>query len=94
MGRRPRVTKLVRRFTIVKGASGQEQRPFVQNNGGTFSFSTGTEGIIFSLSDSDLLDLITHRKRQRINLEEAPTPEPAVSRPKRKRRPGAASGPV
>ena len=88
MARRPRKTKLVARFTIAPGDPRQVQRPFLQNNGGTFSFSTGTEGIQFSLSDSDLLDLITHRTNRRIILEEDPPPEEPVGKPKRKRQSG------
>jgi hypothetical protein len=68
MAQRPRVTKLISRFKIEKGAPGQVQAPFVQNNGATFTFSTGTEGIVFSLSDSDLLDLIRHKKNWRVVL--------------------------
>ncbi|MBY0460207.1 MAG: hypothetical protein K2V38_23065 [Gemmataceae bacterium] len=87
MARRPRVTKLVGRFTIEPGDMRVEQRPFVQNNGdGTFSFSTGKEGIKFSLSDTELLDLITDRKKRRIVLEENPEPPAPVSKPKRKQR--------
>ena len=83
MARRPRVTKLVGRFTIVKGDERQCQEPFVQNNGnGTFSFSTGAEGIKFSLSDSDLLDLITDRRKRRIVLEENPPEEKRPAKPK------------
>ena len=89
MAARRRVTRLVRRFPIDRGDNRVEHRPFVQNNGGTFTFSTGNEGIIFSLSDSDLVDLLTRRgRRLRIILEEDPPPEPAPTPPKRKRRPG------
>jgi hypothetical protein len=70
MARKPRVTKLISRFQIKKGAPGVVQEPFLQNNGDTFTFSTGTEGIIFSLSDSDLLDLIRGKKHWRIVLSE------------------------
>jgi hypothetical protein len=47
--------------------------------------STGTEGIKFSLSDSDLVDLITNRGKGRIILEENPGAEEPDSTPKRKR---------
>jgi hypothetical protein len=87
MARRARKTKLVDRFTVTPGDNRQEQRPFIQNNGGTFSVSTGTEGIIFSLSDSDLLDLITNRSRRRIILEETPPATEPEGTPKRKRQP-------
>jgi hypothetical protein len=88
MARRPRVTKLLGRFTIAKGDPRQCQEPFVQNNGNsTFSFSTGNEGIKFSLSDTELLDLITDRRKRRIVLEEnPPPPPPAVNKPRRKKR--------
>jgi hypothetical protein len=72
MAKKPRVTKLVSRFKIKKGALGVVREPFLQNNGTTFTFSTGTEGIIFSLSDSDLLDLIRGKKHWRIVLTEEP----------------------
>jgi hypothetical protein len=72
MAKRPRVTKLISRFRIEKGDPGVVQEPFIQNNGTTFSVSTGTEGIIFSLSDSDLLDLIRGKKNWRITLSEKP----------------------
>jgi hypothetical protein len=80
MARRQRVTRLVGRFKITRGESGQEQRPFVQNNGGTFSFSTGSEGIQFSLSDTDLLDLI--RRFWRVILEDEAPAEPPARRGK------------
>ncbi len=73
MPRKPRVTKLIGRFAIKKGDPRQVQEPFIQNNGTTFTFSTGTEAIEFSLSDSDLLDLIRHKKNWRIVLEEVAT---------------------
>jgi hypothetical protein len=86
MARRNRVTRLVDRFAIDKRDTGVEKRPFVQNNGGTFTFSTGTEGIRFSLSDSDLLDLMTNRKPwRRIILEENPPQEEKESPPRRKK---------
>ena len=69
MARKARVTRLISRFQIKKGDP-VVQEPFLQNNGDTFSFSTGTEGIIFSLSDSDLLDLIRGKKHWRIVLSE------------------------
>ena len=68
MAKKPRVTRLVKRFKIQKGQPGQVQEPFIQNNGGTFTFSTGTEGIIFSLSYTDLIDLIRGKKNWRIVL--------------------------
>ena len=68
MAKRQKVTKLVSRFKIKKGEPGVVHEPFIQNNGTTFTFSTGTEGFIFSLSDSDLLDLIRHKKHWRIVL--------------------------
>ncbi len=72
LAKKPRATRLVKRFKINKGEPGQVQGPFLQNNGGTFTFSTGTEGIIFSLSDSDLLDLVRGKKNWRIVLAEEP----------------------
>ena len=72
MAKKPRTTKLISRFQIKKGDPGVVQEPFLQNNGTTFTFSTGTEGIIFSLSDSDLLDLIRGKKNWRIVLSEEP----------------------
>ena len=74
MPRKPRVTKLIARFAIKKGDPRQVQEPFIQNNGATFLFSTGTEAIEFSLSDSDLVDLIRHKKNWRIVLDEVPPP--------------------
>ena len=88
MAGRTRKTKLIGRFTITKGDNRQEQRPFLQNNGGSFSFSTGTEGIQFSLSDTDLVDLLTNRGKRRIILEENPPPEQPPLKPKGKRQPG------
>ena len=72
MARKPRVTKLLGRFKITKDDPCQVQEPFIQNNGSSFTFSTGTEGIQFSLSDSDLLELIRHKKFCRIILPEQP----------------------
>lgn len=74
MAQKARVTKLVSRFQIKKGDPRVVQEPFLQNNGATFTFSTGTEGIIFSLSDSDLLGLIRGKKNWRIVLSENPEP--------------------
>ena len=76
MPRKPRVTKLICRFPIKKGDLRQVQEPFLQNNGPTFTFSTGNEAIEFSLSDSDLLDLIRHKKNWRIVLEAEAPAEP------------------
>jgi len=89
MARASRTTRLVDRFLINKEDERQCQQPFVQNNGNTFTFSTGTEGIEFSLSDSDLLDLVTNRRKRRIVFESQPvTDEPPVPRKAVRKRTG------
>ena len=73
MAKSQRITRLIERFAIVKNDKCVVDEPFLQNNGSTFTFSTGTECIIFSLSDSDLLDLIRHKKNWRVVLSDIAT---------------------
>ena len=58
------MTKIVQRFAINRSDSRQQQEPFVQRNkDGSFTFSNGTEGIQFVLSEEDVSGLLEGGRR-------------------------------